>query len=202
MFVTATVLAAAFTFVDGCEPLAPVPVRLHVVAELSDQAREVFFEEVEEIYKPAGISFDWTSESSDAGVRVVIAPRPPYKVITGCSRGLHDHRLGLADPRNRSIILWTEQVARGAAGDWDSRDPPTVSDVTLGRALGRVLAHEMGHLLLRFYDHRSTGLMRKAFKYRDLSSRGRRALRLSSDDIEGLQAGARRLLEIQSESSN
>ncbi len=192
------VVSLAFGWAER-EPLAPVPVQLHLATELSGEAIEVFYEEVEEIYTPAGIRFDWVSKNRRAGVRVVIAPRPPYKVITGCSRGLHDHRLGQADPRRRSILLWTEQVARGAAGDWDSRDPPTVSDVTLGRALGRVLAHEMGHLLLRLYDHRSKGLMRKAFKFRDLSARGRRTLRFSSGDIEGLRIGARRLLEVQSQ---
>jgi hypothetical protein len=199
MFVTATIFAAAITLGNGLEPLAPLPVRLHVVAALSDEALEAFYEEVEAIYRPAGIRFDWMSKHHGAGVRVVIANRPPYKVITGCSRGLHDHRLGLADPGNRSIVLWTEQVARGAAGDWDSREPPTVSDDTLGQGLGRVAAHEMGHLLLRLCDHRSKGLMRKAFKYRDLSSRGRRALRFSSDDIERLRAGARGLLQPQSQ---
>lgn len=196
MFITAPILAVALVFgVDEHQPLAPIPVQIHLATELGAQVAGLLYDEVERIFLPAGIRFAWQASNGDSAVRVIIAAKPPYKVITGCSRGLHDHRLGQANPRDRSIVLWTEQVARGAAGDWDSRVPPTVSDPALGRALGRVLAHELGHLFLRGYDHGSKGLMRKSIKHRDLSSPGKHGLRFSSDDLERLRAGARRLVE-------
>lgn len=178
------------------KPMGPIPVQLLLRTEMTGRAVEQLRDEVDEIFAPAGIRFDWRSAGTEARVRVIVEPRPRYKVITGCSRDLHDHRLGNARPATRTVTLWTEQVARGAAGDWYSRDPPSVSDDILGRALGRVLAHELGHLFLGLRDHRSRGLMKSAFKYRELSSRTRRALRLSPRDVRELREGASILLAV------
>ena len=60
------------------------------------------------------------------------------------------------------------------------------------RALGRVLAHELGHLFLRLNGHRDDGLMRGAFPHRSLTSRSRRGFLLSKSDMEKLRASLAR----------
>jgi hypothetical protein len=52
---------------------------------------------------------------------------------------------------------------------WDvpaSQWPRVIRDGVVGRAIGRVLAHEIGHVLLRTTDHTARGLMR-AVQYPD-----------------------------------
>jgi len=103
------------------------------------------------------------------------------------SRSLHDHRLGHTQLSSRRLTLWTEQVARAVDGNWDRQGLPEVDDQVYARALGRVLAHELGHLLLRLNGHRDHGLMRSTFSHRSLIARGRGAFRLAPDDLRAIR---------------
>ena len=55
-----------------------------------------------------------------------------------------------------------------------------------GRALGRVLAHELGHALLATREHQATGLMRSAFTGEELLTSARDSYRLSAVEITRL----------------
>ncbi len=68
-------------------------------------------------------------------------------------------------------------VARPAPGHLPA-EPAAVSSGTLSRATGRVVAHELGHVLLRAPGHDRTGLMREAFSRDDLHDARPRRLRL------------------------
>ena len=118
---------------------------------------------------------------------MIVQPRPARFKVHGCSRDRHDHRLGHTQLRSRRITLWSEQVARAVDGNWDRKEPPNVDDRVYSRALGRVLAHELGHLLLRLNGHRDRGLMRSAFSHRSLTARGRRAFRLDEKDLQAIR---------------
>jgi hypothetical protein len=72
--------------------------------------------------------------------------------------------------------------------------PPAVIDDVHGRALGRVLAHELGHYLLAFAGHTGEGLMKRAFRGRDLSAADRRPFRLDPLYLPRLNARLARLL--------
>jgi hypothetical protein len=91
------------------------------------------------------------------------------------------------------VTLWTEQVARAVAGSWDRKEAPRVDERALGTALGRVLAHELGHLFLRLNGHRENGLMRPSFSHRVLVGKSDRAFRLSEEDLERVRAAITRL---------
>lgn len=166
-----------------------VPVRggTTIDAEILDAA----LRETAEIFAPGNIVLRFRLEATPTGraapVSVVIAPKPSRFVVQGCRRGRHDHRLGHSQLGTRKITLWSEQVARAVHGNWDRSDVPEVDRATFARALGRVLAHELGHLLLRLDQHRDGGLMRSSFSHRSLIARGRRAFRLSSADLVAIR---------------
>jgi hypothetical protein len=65
------------------------------------------------------------------------------------------------------------------------RWPIAAQDVFLGRALGRVIAHEVGHFLLGT-RHAPAGLMRPSFVPQDLVEPSRTRFQLSPHDAERL----------------
>jgi hypothetical protein len=61
----------------------------------------------------------------------------------------------------------------------------------MGRAFGRVLAHEIGHVLLGMPNHRPDGLMRSTFEAAELVRRVRWQYRLSEGDVVRLEQRSR-----------
>ena len=72
---------------------------------------------------------------------------------------------------------------------------PDIGPADIGRALGRVLAHEIGHVLLAASGHQSWGLMRRSFAPDDLAMRQRWAYTLSKKEVERLASRERELVE-------
>jgi hypothetical protein len=69
--------------------------------------------------------------------------------------------------------VWVRHVERHAASARGGEHvlmsfPPPLADMFLGRALGRALAHEIGHYLLGTREHTARGLMRAQFAPQDL----------------------------------
>jgi hypothetical protein len=65
--------------------------------------------------------------------------------------------------------------------------PPGLRDQFLARALGRVIAHELGHILLQSAEH-DVGIMRPVQAGRDLLSPDRATFSLSAPDLARLRA--------------
>jgi hypothetical protein len=72
---------------------------------------------------------------------------------------------------------------------------PDIGPVDIGRALGRVLAHEIGHVLLDAPRHQPWGLMRRVFAADDLAARQRWTYTLSKKEVERLASRERELSE-------
>jgi hypothetical protein len=84
-----------------------------------------------------------------------------------------------------------ELAARGRwAGRRFSAWPPSLSDLFLGRALGRAVAHEVGHYLLRSKAHTPHGLMRPMFTVAEIMDRGANQYQLQPSDAALLEARA------------
>jgi hypothetical protein len=66
--------------------------------------------------------------------------------------------------------------------------PTMLRHVVLGRALGRSLAHEIGHFLLRSRDHAPIGLMRARHSINDLIAVERFRFTLSANEVARLTA--------------
>ncbi len=174
-----------------------VELPIYVGVELPPKTLERALVETDRVFDAGGIRFQWRLSpgeklSSPAAV-VVVLPRPERPVVSGCSRNLHDHRLGRTDLGARRVTLWTEQVARAVEGNWDRRYPPRVEEGALSTALGRVLAHELGHLFLRLNGHRESGLMKPSFSRRALVGKSDRSFRFSEEDLERVRAALTRL---------
>ncbi|MGE3956945.1 MAG: hypothetical protein AB7H96_09535 [Vicinamibacterales bacterium] len=83
------------------------------------------------------------------------------------------------EPR-REMTVSVAAVARlASAGTWHGRAlatmPPAATRTFMQKALGRAVAHEVGHYLLRSTTHDGSGLMRAAFTVDDIMD-GRPAL--------------------------
>ena len=64
--------------------------------------------------------------------------------------------------------------------------PSAMRDHVLGRGMGRVIAHEIGHYLLGAHSHRSFGLMRALQHTDELFAVPRAGFRLSDTDVRRL----------------
>jgi hypothetical protein len=174
-----------------------VELPIYVGAEVPPLAMEQALDEVDRLFDAGGIRFRWRLSPDEPQLQapavIVILPRPESAVISGCRRNLHDHRLGHTHLGARRVTLWTEQVARAVEGNWDRKDPPAVDESALGTALGRVLAHELGHLFLRLNGHRDHGLMKPSFSHRSLVGKSHRPFRLSAQDLERVRGAITRL---------
>ena len=83
--------------------------------------------------------------------------------------------------------LWSRQIARAVSGEWDEQELPVVDEGVFARALGRVLAHELGHLFLSLNGHHEDGLMRKSFSHRTLVAPTNRGFRLATRDLAAIR---------------
>ena len=72
-------------------------------------------------------------------------------------------------------------------GTEDVFSPSAFRDLVLGRALGRALAHEIGHFLLRSRVHSAAGLMRAIQPVSDLVAPDRHDFSLSPDQVTRLR---------------
>src|SRR5262245_9311158 len=70
---------------------------------------------------------------------------------------------------------------------------PRLGPADVGRALGRVLAHEIGHVVLGAPSHQTWGLMRPSFIAEELGGRLRRGYTLSASEVERLRQRERLL---------
>jgi hypothetical protein len=169
---------------------------LYLGADIDEEILETALEEVDTIFAPGGIRVRFLISPEapvyDPTVTVVLQPRPARFVVHGCSRNRHDHRLGHTSFPARRITLWSEQIIRAIDGDWDRRELPRVSETMYARALGRVLAHELGHVLLRLNGHRDGGLMRSSFSHGTLTATSNRAFRIADNDLTTMRANLER----------
>lgn len=133
--------------------------------------------ETERVWSPLDVRIDWIDPAAmaahAAGLTVMVeegAPREPTpsheSVLAALSQPTTACGWGLAH-------VWVQRVERHAAlvrrGDHAYTALPSVlADTFLGRALGRVLAHEIGHYLLGTREHTAHGLMRPQFTPQDL----------------------------------
>jgi hypothetical protein len=169
----------------GCD--GSTPVRRLVLVDEGDSdpvTIEIARAEVESIWATAGVRLLWVSGAPGA------TPRPDVYVVlrVGPANGMKDAALmksGLfrqlgwvrfnrqgERPRLVEVSLANVRLSLMYAWHDDSRlifQPQSVQVSVMGRALGRIIAHEFGHWLLG-RDHAADGLMKPELQPRELTA--------------------------------
>jgi hypothetical protein len=170
----------------------PVQVRLradHRVRSTSILA--ILEDETESLWRPYGVHVEWVDAqlgevaAEGFSVEVVIdrrsdGPANPDQAVLG--RAFVPKDAVGAGPIRVSFNATERMLMRRHASG------PFVAERDMGRALGRVLAHEIGHVLLAVRNHDHEGLMRAVFSPAELGSPDRQSFRLSRDGLGRLRS--------------
>lgn len=155
--------------------------RLTVVLEFQDgyslQSVSTMKREVEKIFRHTHLRIDWLSRGETAGgvlgemavIRfrgrcqfqpgIAAAREPANLAVTHVSDGLV---LPFSDVACDRIAALVRPEIRGAKAAW--------GDALFGRAVGRVVAHELVHILSGSVAHGTTGVAEPALSARQLTS--------------------------------
>ena len=192
---------------DECEPFE---LRIHLQVDRSIRSRVVLAdlkEETESVWRPYGVRLEWTDVRADEtatqglSLEAILEPRigeepnePKWTPILGRAF------VNLEAPARRPIRVSFEATEE-LLGLRTSRASIVgiVHDRELARALGRVLAHEIGHVLLGAPNHDEAGLMRVGFRPDELAAPDRAPFRLACTGVGRLRSRIRMLTGIEQE---
>lgn len=183
----------AASHADVCEPFT---VGIHLRIDPSIASRHITDRlkiETQAIWEPYGVRIEWTdADSADPPANGVSLDAIVERRFEQPERTNWLTVLGRAfvypDAPNwqpiRVSLEATQRVlrmVRPSAGG-------LLRDDELGRALGRVLAHEIGHVLLAAPNHDRAGLMRVAFRPDELAWPNRAPFHLTGGRIDQLRS--------------
>jgi hypothetical protein len=157
----------------------------------SDRSLQQMKRETEEIFKAAGVHLDWRGRDEVAGrsFENLVLVRFKGKCILDPATALYDERGPFAFTYNSDgdVFPFSEVECDRLAASVQSAmwgDDFARPDYVMGRALGRVLAHELVHILTRSAAHGNGGVTQATLSGRDLIGA---PLRLSREDMERLR---------------
>ena len=161
--------------------------------------RQAMLQEADAIWRTHGVAIiapgadrTMAPPSADARLTVELARPSPPAPAPGTRERLgaivFDHENMPATTLTIDVAAVTATVTRVRLGgrlfeQW----PPAWRDTLVGRALGRVLAHEIGHYLLASRVHTPDGLMRAAFGGDELLRPGRGGFAVPARDLPRLR---------------
>jgi len=154
---------AEATFVDAS---------LTIAADLPEAAQRALVQEVESIWRDAGVQIRWVNAHGADSVRtlrVVVdrrpgAPEPGGNWVVGKLLRFDDGAAMAV-----ASIARAELVVHAAGTGPTQVSPDAVVQQRLGVVLGRAVAHEIGHYLLDTGAHARHGLMRASFNPREFT---------------------------------
>jgi len=177
-------------------PSAPkLTVVLNVTGAFSPQAAIEMQHEAGGILREAGLNLDWLplSEAAKTAVQDLVVVKfngacvlDPESLDEG-QADIHSDPLAFTYSTDGVVQPFSEvacdRVAAAVRSALCSCDFPR-ADMLLGRALGRVVAHELVHILTRSQEHGRDGVAKAALSGKELISR---ALSLSPFDLNRLR---------------
>jgi len=149
--------------------------------------------EAAHILKKSGVSLDWRigdpGQSVD-GLLVVV------KLVGRCDMDgpaaiLMTGPLGWSHEANGVVLPFSDLACDNIRGQVQSAPVagnPLRGNVLLGRAMGRVLAHELYHIVADTAEHAGGGVAQPALSARELTSG---QLEFQSSDVEAMRLGLR-----------
>jgi len=168
-------LSAALFAAPAASPV--LTVVLEFQGPHSSRALDTMKREVEAVMKPSGLALDWRTraEAADASFDNLVVVRFKGKCVMEPVGYLYDERGPLAftystageiQPYSEVVCDKVTAAVRSAMSGGDYAQ----ADVLLGRALGRVVAHEMMHMLSKSAVHARSGVGKAALTPKSLIS--------------------------------
>jgi hypothetical protein len=199
-----SILTAAFVLGLLAAPVPPPAIAVDVVFRglpANKRLQESLMEEVTHIWARYAVDVRRVGAADsgrDGAIRltVVLADHPEGKVTTD-ALGSITFVDGEPEP---TIVMYPNAVAMLVSlikinNHPDQEWPFALRDAIYGRVLGRALAHEIGHYLLRSREHSVVGLMRARQSSSDLTRIDRDGFTLSAGDRLRVHALASMTLE-------
>ena len=189
-------LAVGAIHANECQPFV---VNVHLQVDRSIRSPVIpddLKNETEVLWRPYGVHLEWTDSSASGAApsglsleailerRIIDEPGlPKWAPVLGVAsvkRNVPSARPIRVSLDATESVLARRTISRTSSG-W------IVQDHDLGRALGRVLAHEIGHVLLGAPYHDDVGLMRAMFRPDELAEPDPAAFRLTCSGVARLR---------------
>jgi hypothetical protein len=162
--------------------LPPLMLGVHVAQDISEKAVAIALDEAAAIWRGPGVTVVWEIDGAGAvGAPPLGSCIRMTVVIENDTRGARFSPMPLGwiafdefgDPAREIHLSYANAVA--LVEEWYGTTVANQMtlferDILIGRALGRALAHEVGHYLFRSKAHTKTGLMQAHQKARDFFS--------------------------------
>jgi len=197
----APLIALAITATLKGDSVFEIPVDITALG--SEPPREVraLIREANALWQPTGVRLTWMQSALSRAL-----PQPALRLEVVCDDSEETEaardgllRLGSTTFRDgtgvadRRVVLSVKSVQRlvdtaGWSGRRVSDWPPAIREELMGRALGRVVAHEIGHVLFAWRRHTPHGLMRAQFGAVQLLDLDRRPFAVPADLLPRLRA--------------
>jgi hypothetical protein len=179
---------------DGMVPMLLLHISLALpAAGLTADARHAAFLEIAAIWSAHGVVVAAASDRVpvDAAPISVVVEARPSSLGSAWGGPLASVRFDAAGTPVPVITLYlaalVDMIARAnTPGAGGGSAPAILRERAIGRAVGRVLAHELGHVLLRSRWHAGAGLMRPVHTAADLVGPERAPFALSAPDAARL----------------
>jgi hypothetical protein len=176
----------------GLSSAAPSRLRVEIVFEgvpMRPKTEAMAMSEVTAIWAPYGVDIHEVSDrdaASTGAVRLsVVLANHHIRTIPASALG---SAWFVGNSPQPTIFMYPQAVAELLStvtvfGRHEEQWARNFRDQMLGRMLGRALAHEVGHVLLRSRDHSSNGLMRARHSVTDLVALDHNGFHLSTDEV-------------------
>lgn len=171
---------------------APPPLQIELVfigVPIHARVEAAALDEVRSIWAPHHIALrvarrDSLMEEGILRLAVVVTDQRDPHLKPG-TLGAVRFRAGAPEP---TILLFSNTIEtlvdETPVMHHGTESPPAVRDQMTGRMIGRALAHEIGHVLLRSRGHSPDGLMRAMHRSSDFVAVERQGFALSGDDAK------------------
>jgi hypothetical protein len=185
--------------------LPTVTISVHTAPAISPVVVDKTLEEASAIWRPTGVTFKWQkidAESVSAAAqptrpRVIITEQPGRPSTGGAPIGWvtfvddePDGDIHVSHANAERYIL-----SFGGLPGGTRRLTPAERFLLMGRTLGRALAHEIGHYLLRSKAHTTSGLMKANRTVKEFTDADARGFEVDTTEREAVVRRVRQITE-------